>query len=528
MYILHNGNIYTQIPDLPTAEAIAIEGPYIIAVGDNQHILQAGKPGAQIIDLKGKTVLPGLTDSHLHLEQYAFSLLKINCETDSLQECLDRVSQRVKQSPPGTWILGHGWNQNNWEGGFGTVEDLDRIAPENPVYLTAKSLHAAWANSTALRMAGINAQTPDPPDGIIARNDRGEPNGIVFESAMNLLDNIIPPPTTQETVSAIKNAQKSLWQMGITGVHDFDGISCFMALQILNHAKELKLRVIKGIPKTSLENAVKMGIRTGFGSDMLKFGPLKLFADGAMGPQTAALLAPFENEENYCGELFLTENDLFEIGKYAVSNGIHLAVHAIGDRANREILNGYQRIRQFEVEHGLEKGRHRIEHVQILSPEDHNRLHEYGIIASVQPIHATSDMEISDRYLGDRAKNAYVFKSLRDHGTVLAFGSDAPVESPNPFFGIHAAVTRKRTNGDPGGEGWHPEQKISVKEAVSAYTLAPAFSSGMEDRVGKLCPGFYADLIVLEQNLFTIPADAIHLIKPQATMVNGEWVWSSN
>jgi len=528
MHILHNGNIYTQITGFPTAQAIAIEGDRIIAAGENQQILLMKKPGDHVVDLKGKTILPGLTDAHIHLENYAFSLLKINCETDSLQECLDSVAQRAQQTPPGAWILGHGWNQNVWAEGFGTAQDLDRVAPENPVYLTAKSLHAAWANSTALKIAGINAQTPNPPDGIIARNHLGEPTGILFESAMKLLDDIIPDPTIQETVSALKNAQESLWKMGITGVHDFDDISCFTALQILGQASELKLRVVKGIPKASLETAIQMGIRTGFGSDMLRFGSLKLFADGAIGPRTAAMLAPFENETSYCGELFLTGDDLFEIGKMAVSNGIYLAVHAIGDRANQEILNGYHRIRQYETKHGLAHGRHRIEHVQILSPEDHSRLHEYGIIASVQPIHATSDMDISDRHLGKRAKDAYVFRSLLDHDTIIAFGSDAPVESPNPFLGIHAAVTRRRTNGDPGAEGWHPEQKITVKEAISAYTLAPALSAGMQDKIGKLSPGFYADLIVLEQNPFTIPADTIHLLKPQATMVNGDWVWKSD
>ena len=312
------------------------------------------------------------------------------------------------------------------------------------------------------------------------------------------------------------------------GVHDFDDITCFTALQILDQKNELKLRVVKGIPKPALESAIKMGIRTGFGSKMLRFGPLKLFADGALGPGTAAMLSPFENDPDYCGELFLTEDDLFEIGKLAVSSGINLAVHAIGDRANREILNGYRRIREYETTQGLVNGRHEIEHVQILSPEDQNRLQEYGITASVQPIHATSDIEISDKYLGRRAKDAYVFRSLIDSGTLITFGSDAPVESPNPFLGIHAAVTRRRTNGDPGEEGWHPEQKITIAEAISAYTLAPALSAGMENYTGKISAGYCADLIVLEENPFAVPANTIHLIKPQATMVSGEWVWKSD
>ena len=528
MHILYNGSVYTQDIALPIAEAIAIKENRIVAIGSNEDILQLKEPGSHILDLKGRTILPGLTDSHIHLEHYAFSLQKINCETDSLSECLDRVSRRVEQSIPGSWILGHGWNQNNWPEGFGTAQDLDRIAPENPVYLTAKSLHAGWANSAALQIAGITAQTPNPPNGIIAKDKTGNPTGILFENAMELLESVIPAPTIEETVLALENAQTNLWQFGITGAHDFDDSSCLTALQILNQENRLKLRVVKGIPRTSLESAIRMGVRTGFGSDLLRFGPLKLFADGALGPQTAAMLTPFENEPDYCGELFLDEDAFFEIGKEAVFHGIHLAVHAIGDRANREILNGYRRIRAYEAEQGLTRGRHRIEHVQILSSADQSRLQEYGITASVQPIHATSDMNISDRYLGQRAKDAYVFRSLLDRGTLMAFGSDAPVESPNPFPGIHAAVTRRRTDGTPGAEGWHPEQKISVQEAISAYTLAPALSAGMENKIGKLGPGFYADLILLENNPFTVPTNTIHLITPQATMVNGEWVWDKN
>ena len=528
MQILHNGNIYTQNSKQAIAEAIAVEDGLVVAVGSDEQILQIKKTGDQVTDLNGKTILPGLTDSHIHLEQYGFSLQKINCETNSRQECLERVAQKARSTPAGGWILGHGWNQNVWQEGFGTAQDLDRVAPDNPVYLTAKSLHAGWANSAALKIAGITAQSPNPPNGIIAKKENGEPSGILLESAMALLERVIPPPTTEDTITALKHAQENLWKMGITGAHDFDDISCFTALQILDQKNELKLRVVKGIPKPNLESTIKLGIRSGFGSKMLRFGPLKLFADGALGPRTAAMLSPFENEPDYCGELFLSADDLFEIGELAVNNGIHLAVHAIGDRANREILNGYRRIRQYETSQGLAKGRHRIEHVQILSPEDLNRLQEYGITASVQPLHATSDLEISDRYLGQRAKDAYVFRSLIDNGTLITFGSDAPVESPNPFLGIHAAVTHQRTNGYPGGEGWHPEQKITVAEAISAYTLAPAISAGTENYTGKLSAGYRADLIVLEENPFVVPKNTIHLIKPQATMVSGEWVWKSD
>ncbi|HEX9091856.1 MAG TPA: amidohydrolase family protein, partial [Anaerolineales bacterium] len=269
--------------------------------------------------------------------------------------------------------------------------------------------------------------------------------------------------------------------------------------------------------------------RTEFGDDMLRIGPVKLFADGALGPHTAAMLMPYQDDPQNSGILKLEAGELFELGRQAVSNGISLAVHAIGDRANREVLNAYVQLRQFErtlLTHPSAPHHHRIEHVQVLHPDDIQRFSELNIIASMQPIHATSDMLMADHYWGARSSYAYAWRSLISHGTMLIFGSDAPVESPNPFWGIHAAVTRRRADGSPSPQGWYPEQCINVFEALQAYTVGPAYASGMGEQLGKLAPGYLADLVITDQDPFSCSPEELMNIHPIATMMGGEWVYS--
>jgi predicted amidohydrolase YtcJ len=430
-------------------------------------------------------------------------------------------------------VLGHGWNQNNWTEGYGTAEQLDRIAPQNPVYLTAKSLHAAWANSAALRQSGINAQTPDPAGGKVQRHEDGSPTGILLETAMSLVSTVIPEPSSERVAETIFSAQSKLWETGITGVHDFDGRICFAALQQLHLANNLKLRVIKSIPIESLSYAIALGLRTGFGDDWLRIGSIKAFADGALGPRTAAMLKPYEGEPENRGLLMLDSEALFEQGQLAVENGLSLAVHAIGDLANHEVINAFSQLRDFEQQmiiskedwEKTQKLRHRIEHVQIIHPDDLPRLASLDVIASMQPIHATSDYPTADRYWGDRSRFSYAWQKLFDQGTRMAFGSDAPVESPNPFWGLHAAVTRRKKNGSPGPQGWYPAQKLSLSAALEGFTSGAAYAAGMEGRLGKLAPGYLADLLVLDEDIFTCDPDNIWQIRPQGTMIAGEWVY---
>ena len=540
MKLLFNARIHTLNPAQPTASAALIDHGEIIAVGGDELL----EVRAEKINLGGRVVLPGLTDAHIHLQHYSLGLQKIDCETTTLAECLRRVAERAQATKPGEWILGHGWNQNEWgdlaakeekkpggvrsESLWPSATQLDSITANHPIYLTAKSLHAAWANSAALKLAGVTASTPDPENGSIQRDEHGQPTGILLEAAMDLVSAKIPQPSLGAVIEAIRAAQPILWKMGLTGVHDFDRRLCFMALQELHNRGELKLRVTKNLPVEDLDHAAEIGLRTGFGNDWLCVGMVKAFMDGALGPRTAAMFAPYLNEPENRGILNMDGEHLFELARRAADAGLGMTVHAIGDRANHEVLNAYEQLRGYEREHGLPALRHRIEHVQILHPDDAARLARLNVIASMQPIHATSDMRAADHFWGaERVPFAYAWRTQLTHGATLAFGSDAPVESPNPFWGIHAAVTRRRADGSPNPGGWVPAQKLTRSEAVAAYTLGPAYAAGRESKSGRLAPGHLADLIVLDDDPLTCAEDMLLSMKPSATMVGGEWVWSS-
>lgn len=538
MKLLFNAHIYTQDPSHPFASAILVDRERVLGIGAKDRLLGLTNGKTEQQDMQGKMILPGLTDAHLHIQNYALSLQKINCETDTKEECLQRVAERVKKAKPGEWVLGHGWNQNAWldsllpsgegEGvrGWPTAGDLDSISPNNPVYLTAKSLHAAWANTAALKLANITINTPDPKDGQIQRNDSGHATGILLESAMELVGDIIPVPSFEEISSAIEFAQSLLWKMGLTGIHDFDRRDSFMALQYLHQNGKLKLRVNKNIPVESLDYAYELGLRTGFGDDWLWIGSVKAFMDGALGPHTAAMFQPYLNEPENLGILNMDGEELFEYARRAADVGLSMTVHAIGDRANHEVLNAYEQLRSYEKEKGLPQLRHRIEHVQVLHADDAARLAQLNVIASMQPIHATSDMLMADRYWGERAALSYAWRTQLNHGAHLAFGSDAPVESPNPFWGLHAAVTRRRADASPSPDGWYPEQKLTLPESLFAYTLGAAYAANAEDRLGKLAPGYLADLIVLDEDIFNSDPNDLLTIGSSGTMIGGEWVYT--
>jgi predicted amidohydrolase YtcJ len=547
MLLLHNARIHTQNNVQPAASAMVIDRDRILAIGETDNLFNQF-PRANGEDMGGRVLLPGLTDAHIHIKQYALARQKIDCETDTREACLRRVAERVKRAKPGEWILGHGWNQNVWQspplpagdreaprrGGLGvresawpTARDLDLIAPDNPVYLTAKSLHAAWANTKAMHMANITASMPDPQNGKIQRNANGTATGILLETAMGLVENVIPEPSVAEIAEAIEKAQPILWKMGLTGIHDFDQRDSFMALQQLHAEHKLKLRVLKNIPVELLEHAHALGLRGGFGDDMLRIGNVKVFMDGALGPHTAAMFQPYIGGGENRGILNMDGEELFEHGRKAAQVGLGLTVHAIGDRANHEVLNAYEQLRAHEKENGLPALRHRIEHVQVIHPDDAPRLAQLNVVASMQPIHATSDMLMADQFWGERSRLAYAMKTQLDFGAPLALGSDAPVESPNPFLGIHAAITRRRADGSPSPEGWYPEQKLSPADTFAGYTLGAAYAAYMEDRLGRLAPNHLADLIVLGKNPFTCDPDELLTLESSATMLNGEWVYKS-
>ncbi len=536
MKLLYNANIYTLDESQPKASAMLIAGGRILAVGEKNMLESLAHGKLEKQDMRGKTILPGLTDAHLHIQHYALFLGKVDCETKTKDECLRRVAERVKKSKPGQWILGHGWNHNEWlpspfgrgAGGEGfelpTAAELDALAPNNPVYLTAKSLHAAWANTSALNLANITNDTPNPKDGVIQRDQAGRATGALLETAMMLVGDLVPEPSIAEIANAIEAAQPVLWKMGLTGVHDFDRRDSFMALQQLHAQGKLKLRVNKNIPIDSLDHACELGLSTGFGDDWLWIGSVKAFMDGALGQHTAAMFQPYLNEPENRGILNMDGEELFEHCRRAVDVGLSMTVHAIGDRANHEVLNAYQQLRAYEAEKGLPHLRHRIEHVQVLHPDDAPRFAQLDVIASMQPIHAPSDMLMADRLWGDRSALAYGWRTQLNFGAHLAFGSDAPVESPNPFLGLHAAVTRRRADGTPSAVGWYPEQKLTLAEALSAFTVGAAYAANAEHRLGKLAENYLADLIVLDQDIFSIDPNELLTMTASATMIHGEWV----
>jgi predicted amidohydrolase YtcJ len=516
--LLIHGRIYTLDAGRPQASALAVSGERVLAIGDDPHDLLA--PGGQVIDLAGRCVLPGLTDSHIHFMWYALGLRDVDLSgAASLEDTLALVAARARETQPGQWIVGRKWDQEQWsERRFPTAADLDRVAPEHPVMLRAKSGHAAVMNSRARALARIAAETPDPPGGRIGRDVAGRPNGMLFEgSAMDLVADLIPMPGPEEIAAAMRSALPNAWRVGLTSIHDVDGSPAFAAYQHLHACGELGLRVVKYLPAEALDCALEIGLQAGLGDDWLQIGGIKVFTDGALGTHTATMLAPYEGDPGNLGVPTIEEDELRELARKATGRGLPLAVHAIGDRANRMVLDVLA-----EVGGG---GRHRIEHVQLLHPDDVGRLAELDITASMQPVHATQDYEMADRYWGERCATAYAWRSLLDAGTLLAFGSDCPVEDLNPFLGIHAAVTRRRPDGAPGPQGWYPEQRLTVEEAVRAYTLGPAQAVGMDDRLGSLSPGKLADLIVLDRDIFACDPMAIAETKVLATMIGGQFVY---
>lgn len=527
--ILYNGKLLTQDPGFPQATALALRDGRILAVGDDAEIRALARSHTARIDLGGRRVLPGLTDSHFHFYDWALTRRGVSlADTTSLAEVRERVGQAVRGAAPGCWLLGQGWNQDSWpDPRLPNKADLDDLAPENPVILWRTDLHLAWANSQALQAAGITADTPNPESGVIERDDSGQATGILRELAINLVRRAIPPATEEEAAEAMRRAMAPLHQLGLTGVHDMrimggeDGPPAFRAWQRLRNEEAIALRVWMMLPGERLDEAIALGLRTGFGDDYLRVGAIKLFADGATGPRTAWMLEPFADAGT--GLPLTPMPEIADKVSRAGRAGISAAVHAIGDRAIRELLGAFAR--SLPCRPGP-SAPHRIEHVQHGQPGDLGRLGALGLVASVQPLHLTDDMAMIEKACGERARWAYAFRDLLDSGAVLALGSDCPVASPNPFWGIHAAVTRQRRDGTPPG-GWYPAQRLTVAEAVRGYTLGPAQASGQLSSLGSLTPGKVADLVVLDRDIFTIPPQEIQDTQVCLTLFAGQVVYRS-
>jgi len=528
--VFTGGQFHTLDPALPRVEAIAVANGRIVARGRPAD-LRAAFPGFDRTDLGGRTALPGFIDAHIHLPSYGLSLRRVELrEARSLREAVEKVRAAAQQVRQGEWLRGRGWDKNVWpEDRFPTREDLDPVAPATPVLLSSKDGHLLWVNSVAMRLAGIDRTTPDPPGGEIARDRRGEPSGVLKETAKDLVWRVVPMEGPDQIEDAIRAATNAMHRLGITGVHNFvgtaslEGAPAFAAFQRLSERGELSLRVWTTIPERTLEHAMASGLRTGFGSEWLRVGPVKIFADGTLGSQTAAMLEPFEEQPGNTGIAIHTREELADLVRRAVGGGFWCAIHAIGDRASRWVLDAFEA--SLDATRAL-GARHRIEHVQLIHPDDLPRLARLGVIASMQPVHATSDREIADRYWGRRSRTAYAWRSLMRAGTTLAFGSDAPVETPDVFQGLYAAVTRKRAE-EPQGRSWYPDEALEIEEAVQAYTTGAAYAAGQEAVQGRLAEGCFADFITVDREIFAAPPEELLSTRVTTTVVGGTVVYSA-
>jgi predicted amidohydrolase YtcJ len=525
---LTNGRIYTQDAAHPTAEALASIGNRIVAVGSNEEVLAAAGPGAERIDLGGRTVVPGFVDAHFHFLGFSFDRQRARLDrATSVGEIQRLVAAAAEQAAPDAWVVGRGWDRNLWPGAaFPSRHDLDAVAGGRPVCLLSRDVHAVWASSRALTLAGITAESPDPPGGKILREPDGMPNGVLLESAGERVRALSDRPSPEVAVTAARAAQDALTRVGVTALCNFEGVEAVHTLQSLEAAGELRLRVASGITRGGLARAAEAGLSTGFGGDRLRIGLLKLFADGALGSGTAAMLEPYDDGgPDDLGIPTIALDDLIARIREARAAGIGVATHAIGDAAVRLVLDAAEVVRA-DPDPGAAEQILRVEHAQLVHPDDVPRFAHLNVIASMQPIHATSDMQVADRRWGMRCRTAYAWRALLDSGARVVFGTDCPVEPPEPLRGIHAAVTRQLPGGDPPG-GWYPEQRVTVAEAIYAYTAGSADALGLGGELGTLAPGYLADAVVLSADPYTADPATLAAITVQTTIFDGQIAYHS-
>ena len=531
--LLTHGCVYTQYSDIPWADAILIQNGRIVAVGRDEQILPARTSHTQVIDLDGRLVIPGLTDAHFHFHDWSFTRRNLTlAEIRSLEVLQHRLAARAATIHPGNWIQGQGWNETPWpDQRLPDRSVLDEVAPQHPTILWRSDLHLAVANSLALQIAGIHTGTPDPPGGIIDRDPSGAPTGVLRESAINLVSQVIPPPSDEDTLQAMQEAFPALHRLGLTGLHDFriiDGAEArraFRAYQHLRAQDKLPLRLWMNIPLVHLDQAITLGLRSGFGDDFLQVGHVKLFSDGSQGARTAWMLEPYL-DTGHTGMPLTPMEEIADAIHRADQAGLAVSLHAIGDRANRELITVFEEILNHRKSQfaGRPSAPHRIEHVQNIRPQDLVRLGNLGLVASVQPIHATDDRLMIEQSVGERSRYCYVFADMIRAGITLALGSDCPVADPNPFWGIHAAMTRQDRDGNPSA-GWHPQQRLSLTQAIWGYTMGPAIASGRAHLQGSLSPGKLADLLVLDQDIFHIQPAKIPHTQVVMTVLGGKIVY---
>jgi len=500
---LTNGNLITMCSRGDTLQALDVDGDRFAEIGRKDPV---------VIDLQGRTVIPGFCDAHTHFWFWAITLDQINLDdVTSLSESLARVSERAATRPAGDWVIGRGFNQNLWEPpSFPTRQDLDRVAPDHKVAIYSKDAHSLWVNSRALRECGVTRDTQDPEGGRILRDDHGEPTGILIETAYELVEKQIPLPKPREEAAALQRGASLLHRLGVTAVHD---MGPWEAWEAYNNWIGRPLDLVSYVRLPKAEEVVKQGLRSGWGEPTLRLGGLKFFSDGALGSQTAYMFDPYVGSDSNYGVPRMSQAEINEMLQYAEAHHLACAIHAIGDRANSDVIDGAEK-------HPATTLRHRIEHIQCARFEDAERMARTGWIASIQPSHLVSDRDMSLRNWGEaRSRYAYPFGTLHRAGVPLALGSDVPIEPVDPLMGIYAACCRKHPEDSRGP--WEPDQCLDRYTALHGFTAGAAYAVGQENYVGTLAPGMRASFVILDRDILTVADDQILATQILATFHAG-------
>jgi hypothetical protein len=518
-----NARVWTGDPRRPWADAVLVRGERIEMVGSSAEVKKRAGPATRTVDAKGMMLTPGFVDAHVHFLDGGFALSSVKLrDARTKEQFIDRVRAFAATVPPGTWILNGDWDHTNWGGELPERSWIDSVTPNNPVWINRLDGHMNLANSAALNAARITRLTKDVDGGTIVRDAAGEPTGVLKDNAMDLVSSAVPEPSLAMSLRALDSAMTYVAERGVTSVHHMGGWGDLAVFERAHAQGALRTRISAAVPLSTWSRLRDTVAARGRGDAWLRIGGLKGFVDGSLGSHTAAMLAPFTDAPNDRGLLVNTPADLYAWTSGADRAGLQVMVHAIGDRAIRTQLDIFARVAN---ENGARDRRFRIEHAQHVAPEDLPRFGALGVIPSMQPYHAIDDGRWADRIIGpERAKGTYAFRSLLDHGATLAFGSDWFVAPADPLMAVYAAVTR-RTLDDRRPQGWVPEQKITVAEALRAHTAGSARAGFMEKEVGVLAPGMLADLTLIDRDLTRVPPETIRDARIMLTMVGGRVVY---
>ncbi|MGO9648208.1 MAG: amidohydrolase [Terriglobales bacterium] len=529
--IITHANVWTVDDTQPRAQAVAVLGDRIIAVGSNAEVENLRGPGTKVIDAGGKLLLPGFNDAHLHFVSGGLQLDSVQLnDVTRIDEFVRRIAEQVKKTPKGEWIQGGDWDETKWPGSvLPTKELIDPVTPDNPVLLSRYDGHSSLANSAALKLAGVTAQTPDPPGGTIVRDAQGNPTGDLKDAAWELVYKVIPPPSHEQVMRAARRALEHAASVGLTSVQTMDPEYAEIAAYAeLLQAGELTTRIYAAPLITQVDDQVKIGIRHAFGGPYLRIGAVKAFADGSLGSRTAYFFEPLSDEPGNRG---LLSDEMQPLSRMrdrmmkADAAGLQICTHAIGDQAISMILDLYS---EMVKAHGDADRRFRIEHAQHMAAKDFDRFAQLNVIASVQPYHAIDDGRWAEPRIGhERASRTYAFRTFLNHGVHLAFGTDWDVAPLNPMLGLYAAVTRATLDGK-NPNGWFPEQKLTVEESVRAYTMGSAYAEFQEKEKGSITRGKLADMVILSGDIFSIDPAYIRDVTVLKTIVGGKVVWDAS